>query len=88
MSYLKKREPEKSIKKFIKRNINVKIKLKSFEMAAYFLNSAKHITLLESDAEFCSLFDPNRKELGEGFDSHDLDLLLKSIDDLNIEPYY
>lgn len=37
------------------RNKNVEIKILSFEMASYFLNSAKHLTLLESDAELIGL---------------------------------
>ena len=31
--------------------MHVEIKLNSFELASYFLNSAKHLTLLESDAD-------------------------------------
>lgn len=68
--------------------MNVKVKLKSFEMASYFLNSAKHISLLESDAEFCSLFDPFNKEDNEGNVTINVELLQKSIDELNSDPYY
>ena len=69
-----------------KRNYNVKIRLLSFELASYFLNSAKHITLLESDAELISLVDPN-DPLANG-DSETVQQLRKDMDVLNEEPYY
>jgi hypothetical protein len=68
--------------------MNVKIKLKSFEMASYFLNSAKHITLLESDAELIGLFDPESKENTDSEEKERYKLLKKSIEELNSEPYY
>ncbi|RMZ93150.1 28S ribosomal mitochondrial [Brachionus plicatilis] len=65
---------------YYKRNKNVKIKLVSFEMASYFLNAARHITLLESDAELVGLL---RKE--DESDERSL-LLQKEIKELNSEP--
>lgn len=49
-------------------------------MASYFLNAARHITLLESDAELVGLF---RRE--EEPDERSL-LLEKEIEELNSEP--
>lgn len=69
-----------SLLSYYKRNKNVKIKLVSFEMASYFLNAARHITLLESDAELVGLL---RKE--DESDERSL-LLQKEIKELNSEP--
>lgn len=66
------------------RNTNVKIKLISFEMASYFLNAAKHITLLESDAELVGTL---RKDSEQEQDER-ARLTKKEIDELNAEPYY
>lgn len=76
------------------RNANVKIKLISFEMSAYFLNAAKNITLLESDAQLVDIYRPDtrktqeekeeqvseQKELAEKFN--------KEVKQMNSEPYY
>lgn len=66
-----------------KRNRNVKIKLRSFELAAYFLNSAKHLTLLESDAELIGFFNADKDLDGKTENS----ILTKAeIDEYNNEP--
>ncbi len=64
------------------RNANVRIKLKSFEMASYFLNSAKHITLLESDADLLGLFN---YKVDENDKPRDMSLQ-KETKELNLEP--
>jgi hypothetical protein len=71
------------------RNANVKIKLTSFEMAAYFLNAAKHITLLESDAQLVDVYMMDKLLSG---DKTELDEykneIRKEVRELNSEPYY
>ncbi|CAF0769926.1 unnamed protein product [Brachionus calyciflorus] len=75
------KRPEKGANYYV-RNRNVKIKLVSFEMASYFLNAAKHITLLESDAELIGLVRSEKEE------DERSKILRKEIDELNSEPYY
>lgn len=62
------------------RNTNVEIKLKSFEMASYFLNSAKHLTLLESDAEVVGVVSTKNPSIDEQVKAE--------IDELNSEENY
>jgi hypothetical protein len=51
-------------------------------MASYFLNSAKHITLLESDAELLGLYDIRVNEKDEPRDVS----IKKEVKELNLEP--
>ena len=51
-------------------------------MASYFLNAAKHITLLESDAELVGLIKKEEEQDDRA------KLLRREIDELNLEPYY
>ena len=67
------------------RNENVKIKLNSFEMSAYFLNAAKNMTLLESDADLVEIYHgPSAK----GEEDQDKLKVHKEVHELNSEPYY
>lgn len=63
----------------------MKIKLTSFEMASYFLNAARHITLLESDAELVGLV---RSEEVKDVEKEERNKLMrKEIAQLNSDPY-
>ena len=70
------------------RNANVKVKLVSFEMAAYFLNAAKHLTLLESDAKLVDIYKGDKLP-GDVLEEDERKANLnKEIREMNSEPYY
>jgi hypothetical protein len=58
-------------------------------MAAYFMNSAKNITLLESDAILIEIHRPSYKK-GEGIteESERQENFQKEVAQLNSDPYY
>ena len=62
------------------RGVNVVIRLFSFEMASYFLNAARHLTLLESDAELLGLHRPSKDNPNDLFESE--------VETLNMDPTY
>jgi hypothetical protein len=60
--------------------------LKSFELSKFFINSAKNLTLLESDAEFLGrAYKPSVREMGESNYSEQLQI---ELEELNSDPYF
>ncbi len=59
-------------------------------MAAYFMNSARNITLLESDAILIEIYRPMTKKKGETVteETEHQEKFQKEVSQLNSDPYY